>query len=168
MNSSIKENVNRLGRIGMIVVIIMIVSSIATGALRVFEMIRVFPMLSPELNPVLLVVEDIVFAIMGLVLCVFELRVVNGFRRCDSPFEDGVIDRLNTCAWVFLAVAALNTLMNIPSIVQMFRTHNTLNAWICIGSFLPSFPLVAALFLLFLVRIFRYGAELQQAADETL
>ena len=48
------------------------------------------------------------------------------------------------------------------------RTHNTLNAWIYIGSFLPSFSLVAALFLLFLVRIFRYGAKLQQEADETL
>ena len=55
----------------------------------------------------------IVSAAFSVVVFVFLLLAADAFRRCDSPFEDRVIRRMNVFAWVLLANALFNLLISI-------------------------------------------------------
>ena len=112
----------------------------------------------------------------SVVVYVFLLLAAEAFRRCDSPFEDHVIRRMKVFAWVMLANALFGLVMSLaeeigiriilPGISGYYTSSGILETVLRLAT--PSFPLVASLVILFLVRIFRHGAELQKESDETL
>lgn len=99
-----------------------------------------------------------------LVVFVFLLRLANAFRVCESPFEDGVIKRMMTFAWVLLGCAVLMGVSFTGNITGM-GIYSKLGGL----SYSVRFaPVLIALIVLFLASVFRYGAKLQKEADETL
>ena len=99
-----------------------------------------------------------------LVIFIFLLRLADAFRVCESPFEDGVIKRMMTFAWVLLGGAVLMG-------VSFSGSINGMGVFSKIGGLSYSVrfaPVVIALVVLFLASIFRYGAQLQKESDETL
>ena len=119
----------------------------------------------------------IVSAAFSVVVFVFLLLAADAFRRCDSPFEDRVIRRMNVFAWVLLANALFNLLISISielytrfaieaNIVGNLTSDGIVESVLYLVT--PSFPLVVSLIVLFLVRVFRHGAALQRESDETL
>ncbi len=120
----------------------------------------------------------IVPAAFSVVVFVFLLLAADAFRRCDSPFEDRVIRRMNVFAWVLLADALLNLLISIAGEIGMRIVYSSVTFVGALTSsgipeavlylVTPSFPLVVSLIVLFLVRVFRHGAQLQKESDETL
>lgn len=187
MNTSIKTKVNRLGRAGQIIAILLIVSAVISSifwtANTVDTALRLIRYSKPEgdvwidasdsFQNIYLLVTQITATLAGylsIVVYAFLLRTANGFRHCDSPFEDGVIRRMRVFAWGLLAVSALTMLLyNVPNLVVSLRYPSALSVLDSISNLiLPSFALSIALFVLFLVRIFRYGAQLQKESDETL
>ncbi|MBR0507049.1 MAG: DUF2975 domain-containing protein [Clostridia bacterium] len=119
---------------------------------------------------------QIVSAAFSVVVFVFLLLAADAFRRCDSPFEDRVIRRMNVFAWVLLASALFNLFLSLFSEIggrifyENIAGYYTANGIVESVLYLvtPSFPLVVSLIVLFLVRVFRHGAELQKESDETL
>lgn len=117
-------------------------------------------------------------AAFSVVVFVFLLLAADAFRRCDSPFDDRVIRRMNVFAWILLANALFNLLISIAIEISTRLADPSINvvgALTSSGLFesvlylvTPSFPLVVSLIVMFLVRIFRHGAELQKESDETL
>ena len=99
-----------------------------------------------------------------LVIFVFLLRLADAFRVCGSPFEDGVIRRMMTFAWVLLGGAVLMGLSFTGSISGMgiYGGFGKMNYSVRFA------PVLIALIVLFLASVFRYGAKLQKEADETL
>ena len=101
-----------------------------------------------------------------LVVFIFLLRLADAFRTCDNPFEERIIKRMMTFAWVLLGCAVLMGVsfsgafsISGPAIVSGFgRLNYSVNLA----------PIMISLVVLFLAMIFRYGAKLQQEADETL
>lgn len=121
-------------------------------------------------------VLQIVSAVFSVVVFVFLLLAADAFRRCDSPFEDRVIRRMNVFAWVLLASALFNLFVSLFSeiggrifyenIAGFYTANGIVESVLYLIT--PSFPLVVSLIVLFLVRVFRHGAELQKESDETL
>lgn len=118
----------------------------------------------------------IVSAAFSVVVFVFLLLAADAFRRCDSPFEDRVIRRMNVFAWVLLANALFNLLLSLATEIGTRVFYQNISGYYTNNGILesvlylvtPSFPLVVSLIVLFLVRVFRHGAELQKESDETL
>ena len=115
-----------------------------------------------DLIPVLL--TGLITCAAMLVIFVFLLRLADAFRTCDSPFDEKVIKRMMTFAWVLLGGAVLMGVnftgsLNGMGIVDKFGglSYSTRFA-----------PILIALIVLFLSAVFRYGAQLQKEADETL
>lgn len=110
-------------------------------------------------------------ALASIVAYVFLAFTADAFRRCDSPFEDRVIRRMNVFAWVLFASVLISVL---GSVARMYLPDLILGSGraavpLLIPSLLSSFaPLVVPLIVLFLVRVFRHGAALQKESDETL
>lgn len=98
-----------------------------------------------------------------LVIFVFMLRLAEAFRTCESPFEDGIVRRMTTFAWVLLGGAVL---MGVTFDSGLFKGSGVLFGGVNYS--LNIVPVLIALVVLFLARIFRYGAKLQQESDETL
>ncbi len=120
-------------------------------------------------------------AIAGLIYCacllvvfVFLLRLSDAFRTCDTPFSDLVIKRMSVFAWVLLGGAAVSAVAE--GVVNTLLSRNldlefAINPVGMDTGFHVSVnfaPIFIALIVLFLTIIFRYGAQLQQQADETL
>ena len=116
----------------------------------------------------------LVYCAAALVVFVFLKRLSDAFRRCDTPFADEVIKRMSVFAWVLLGCAVVASGAEGIANALMVRTVDlefSLNP----GSFTDGLhtsisfaPILVALIVLFLTMIFRYGAELQKEADETL
>lgn len=187
MNTTIKTKVNRLGRVGQIIAILLIVSAVISSIFWIantvdtaIHMIRfsnpagdVWIDASDNFQNAYLLTNQITAAFnccFSIVVYVFLLRTASEFRRCDSPFEEGVIRRMRVFAWILLAYSAGSVVLyHVPNLVYSFRYPATLSFIETFSSILlPSFSLAIALIVLFLVRIFRYGAELQKESDETL
>jgi len=191
MNTLVKMKVNRLGRIGQIITVLLIISVVISLAVQVsalVEHIRILQGNAALLQPVEEGVEEVtiipsddgymhsliygVAQLTGSLICYgFLMRVAAGFSRCDSPFEDGVIRRMSVFAWVLLIHSiVMQIAYGLPHLVEAMR-DNVSNLYLLDALrnlLLPSFSLAVALFVMFLVRIFRHGAELQQEVDETL
>lgn len=109
-----------------------------------------------------------------LVVFIFLKRLSDGFRRCDSPFDDIVVKRMNVFAWVLLIGSVAASIAEAIANALMMRGLDlelSLNpAGMSDGLHLSfSFaPIFIALIVLFLTMIFRYGAQLQKESDETL
>ena len=191
MNTSVKSKVNRLGRIGQIVTVLLIISAIISLVVQIDLMaecnrqmqggIEVIESMGVEVEEVTVLPADDgarLSQIIGvgqlagsLIVYGFLMWVAAGFRRCDSPFEEGVIRRMNVFAWVLLVFSVLTQIAYaLPELIQTVQMR--LGSLYLLDALqrmiLPSFSLAVALFVLFLVRVFRHGAELQREVDETL
>lgn len=120
------------------------------------------------------VFTGLIYCAALLVVFIFLKRLSDGFRRCDTPFSDDVIHRMTVFAWVLLigsvvssvAEAIVNSLIH-----RSLDLSFSLNPAGMDSGFDVSFsiaPILIALIVLFLTMIFRYGAQLQKEADETL
>ena len=106
----------------------------------------------------------------AIVALVMFLKLCKAFEACRSPFDEAVIRRMNIFAWTLIVCAVVGSFAGsaAQSAVMAFQ-----NAGIHVGAknfgvSLDLFPIFAALIVFFLCMIFRYGAQLQQEADETL
>jgi len=191
MNTLVKMKVNRLGRIGQIIAFLMILSAIISvfsgisALIQHIQNAREYAEVLESLEEPVMDLTDhtqefynlvnliggLVQSVLTLVLYIFLMRVAEGFRWCDSPFEDGVIRRMTVFAWILLAYSIVAPLIfTMPNLIRGIRDHyETIYLLDSIRHIiLPTFTLAVALFVMFLVRIFRHGAELQQEVDETL
>ena len=97
----------------------------------------------------------------AMVTVVMFLKLSDAFRTCRSPFDESVIKRMNTFAWTLI----------VCSVVGAFAAGIVSAAVAGLGKVsinLNLTPIFTALVVFFLCMIFRYGAQLQQEADETL
>ena len=106
----------------------------------------------------------------AIVALVMFLKLCKAFEACRSPFDEAVIRRMNIFAWTLIVCAVVGSFAGsaAQSAVMAFQ-----NAGIHVGAknfgvSLDLYPIFAALIVFFLCMIFRYGAQLQQEADETL
>ena len=106
----------------------------------------------------------------AIVALVMFLKLSDAFRVCRSPFDEAVIRRMNIFAWTLIVCAVVGSFAGsaAQSAVMAFQ-----NAGIHVGAknfgvSLDLYPIFAALIVFFLCMVFRYGAQLQQEADETL
>ena len=106
----------------------------------------------------------------AIVALVMFLKLSDAFRVCRSPFDEAVIRRMNIFAWTLIVCAVVGSFAGsaAQSAVMAFQ-----NAGIHVGAknfgvSLDLTPIFAALIVFFLCMVFRYGAQLQKEADETL
>ncbi len=177
MSKSVKEKVNRLGRIGQIISVILIIGASVSLVCNIGLCVSG---VNPHTDPIELLIWILVMiSCVGAIVAYCLMKwVADGFRRCDSPFESDVIRRMSVFAWILLAVSILSQAGSILSSLQTVRvampslSGDKVFLWSILRQFFrsifPGFGIVLALFMLFLVRIFRYGAQLQKEADETL
>ena len=106
----------------------------------------------------------------AIVALVMFLKLCKAFEACRSPFDEAVIRRMNIFAWTLIVCAVVGSFAGsaAQSAVMAFQ-----NAGIHVGAknfgvSLDLYPIFAALIVFFLCMIFRYGAQLQKEADETL
>lgn len=194
MNTSIKTKVNRIGLYGMILAIVMIIASAINFTYYLLNSIpAIRPLLSSSITTMTAtsieaaeelglaaVQEEVVLdegfflplllsslggmisAIGSAVAYGFLFRVSKKLRCCDTPFEDPVIRATSVFGWVLFGVSILST---VSSVLTEIVFGGKVFALLYL---LPSFSLVFSLIVLFLVRVFRHGAELQKERDETL
>lgn len=118
--------------------------------------------------------SGLVYCAALLVVFIFLNRLSTAFHRCDSPFDDLVIHRMNVFAWVLVGCAAAasvaeglaNSLLQRTVDLSFALNPSDMSTGF---DFSISFgPILIALIVLFLTIIFRYGAQLQKESDETL
>lgn len=97
----------------------------------------------------------------GLVTLIFAGRLCKAFRDCETPFEENVIRKMQQLAYALIPWIILNS---VAAAVIGFTLGRADGIDI---SFDPSVILIV-LVVFALVYVFRYGAMLQQEADETL
>ena len=120
------------------------------------------------------VFTGLVYCAMLLVVFIFLKRLCDGFRKCDTPFSDDVIRRMSVFAWVLMGGAVLSSVAEAIGNAMIRRSIDlsfALNPSGMNTGLDVSFhfgPILIALLVLFLTVIFRYGAQLQRQADETL
>ena len=100
------------------------------------------------------VASAIVFMVMFLQLC-------KAFQTCRTPFDEPVIQRMTAFAWALIICAVV-------SCIAQASVGALLTGWQHMNFSLNLAPVFTALIVFFLCMIFRYGAQLQQEADETL
>lgn len=83
---------------------------------------------------------------IALTMFVFAKLLADALRRCDTPFSDVVIRRMTILSWALL----------LGGVAKLIALNGSV-----------AFLLIAIL-MFFLTMIFRYGAQLQRQADETL
>lgn len=120
------------------------------------------------------VFTGLVYCATLLVVFIFLKRLADGFRHCDTPFSADVIHRMTVFSWVLVGGAVVasgaeaigNSLINRSLDLSFSLNPAGMNNGL---EFSFSFaPIIIALIVLFLTVIFRYGAQLQKEADETL
>lgn len=97
----------------------------------------------------------------AIVTVVMFLKLCDAFKTCRSPFDEPVIQRMNIFAWTLIVCA----------VVGAFATAALSAALAGLGKMsfdLSLTPIFTALVVFFLCMVFRYGAQLQREADETL
>lgn len=97
----------------------------------------------------------------AIVTVVMFLKLCNAFQACRSPFDEPVIKRMNTFAWTLIVCAAV-------SCFARASVGALLSGWQRMSFNLNLTSVFTALMVFFLCMVFRYGAQLQKEADETL
>ena len=97
----------------------------------------------------------------AIVTLVMFLKLCQAFEVCRTPFDEPVIRRLNIFAWTLIVCAVV-------SCFARGSVSAILSGWQRISFNLNLSSIFAALIVFFLCMIFRYGAQLQKEADETL
>ena len=97
-----------------------------------------------------------------LVMLYFLGSLMKEFKRCDTPFSEGVIRKMSNFAWSLIPMAVLSGFsgrINVGSLKALSMDVNyTINLSV----------VLVILVIFALVQVFKYGAGLQQQADETL
>ena len=96
-----------------------------------------------------------------IVTLVMLLKLCDAFRVCRTPFDEPVIKRMNTFAWTLIVCAAVSCFAR-ASVAAI------LSGWQRMSFSLNLTSVFTALIVFFLCIVFRYGAQLQREADETL
>ncbi len=97
----------------------------------------------------------------AIVTVVMFLKLAEAFQVCHSPFDEPVIKRMTAFAWTLIVCAVV-------SCFARASVGALLSGWQRMSFNLNLAPIFTALVVFFLSMIFRHGAQLQQAADETL
>lgn len=173
MNTAIKTKINRIGKIGVIFAILLIISSVISLVMWTIQLFRHgqgFQSFEFTLRLILYVAMDASL----IVVYAFLFRVATEFQRCDSPFENNVIRQMSVFGWILFGNAVLEALVNTPNLLTSSKDFYSsfdyvVNVFESAKALIfPSFSLVVSLIVLCMVRIFRYGAQLQKQSDETL
>ena len=102
----------------------------------------------------------LIYLTAALVMLCFLKSLMSELRSCDTPFASGVIRKMTNFAWSLVPMAVLSGVSFdwtfLANSVKDF--HYTINLS----------AVLVILVVLALVQIFKYGAQLQQQADETL
>ena len=97
----------------------------------------------------------------GIVTLTMFRKLCEAFSVCRSPFDEAVIQRMTTFAWTLIVCAVVGcfaTAVASAIVAGFSKMHFNLSLT----------PIFTALIVFFLCMVFRYGAQLQQEADETL
>lgn len=97
----------------------------------------------------------------AIVTLVMFLKLCQAFEACRTPFDEPVIKRMTTFAWTLIVCAVV-------SCFARGSVSAILSGWQRVSFNLNLTSVFTALFVFFLCMIFRYGAQLQKEADETL
>ena len=97
----------------------------------------------------------------AIVTLVMFMKLCDAFRVCISPFDEAVIKRMNVFAWTLIICAVVGCVATAAATAAVAGLGN-------LSFNLSLTPIITALIIFFLCMIFRYGAKLQQEADETL
>lgn len=97
----------------------------------------------------------------AIVTLVMFLKLCQAFDACRTPFDEPVIKRMTTFAWTLIVCAVV-------SCFARGSVSAILSGWQRVSFNLNLTSVFTALFVFFLCMIFRYGAQLQKEADETL
>lgn len=99
--------------------------------------------------------------IAAMVVTVFAGRLCKAFRDCETPFEEGIINKMKQLGYAMMPMAVL------PSITDSFV--NSIMAGNHDVSLNVELTVVLAIVIVFvLAYVFKYGAMLQKESDETL
>ena len=97
----------------------------------------------------------------GIVTLTMFRKLCEAFSVCRSPFDEAVIQRMTTFAWTLIVCAVVGCFATAAAsavVAGFSKMHFNLSLT----------PIFTALIVFFLCMVFRYGAQLQQEADETL
>ena len=97
----------------------------------------------------------------AIVTVVMFLELCKTFQVCRTPFDEPVIQKMTTFAWTLIVCAVVSCLAR-ASLGAL------LSGWQRMSFNLNLAPVFIALVVFFLCMVFRYGAQLQREADETL
>ena len=97
----------------------------------------------------------------AIVTLVMFLQLCKAFEACRTPFDEPVIQRMNTFAWTMIVCAVV-------SCFARGAASAILSGWQRVSFTLNFSSIFIALIVFFLCMVFRYGAQLQREADETL
>lgn len=89
----------------------------------------------------------------------FVSYLCKGFRDCETPFSEGIVNGMQSLAFSFLPIVVLNCFINS---IESYFTSGKIEVSIDV------FVVVLIVMIFLLIAIFRYGAMLQQESDETL
>ena len=102
----------------------------------------------------------LIYLTAALVMLCFLKSLMTELKNCDTPFAPGVIKKMTNFAWSLIPMAVLSGVSFdwsfLANSVRDFHFSVNLSAVLVI------------LVVLALVQVFKYGAQLQQQADETL
>ena len=109
--------------------------------------------------------KDIFAGLIGIASAIVTvamfLKLCDAFKTCRSPFDEPVIKRMNIFAWTLIVCA-------VASCFARASVAAILSGWQRMSFNLNLTSVFTALFVFFLCMVFRYGAQLQREADETL
>ena len=97
----------------------------------------------------------------GIVTLVMFKKLCEAFSVCRTPFDEAVIRRMTTFAWTLIVCAVVSSFAAAVGSAAL-AGFGKMNFNLSLN------PIITALIVFFLCMIFRYGAQLQQEADETL
>lgn len=97
----------------------------------------------------------------AIVSLVMFMKLADAFSTCRSPFDEAVIKRMNIFAWTLIVCSVVGACAA-GAAAAAFSGFGNLDINVSMS------PIFTALIVFFLCMIFRYGATLQQEADETL
>ena len=97
----------------------------------------------------------------AIVTLVMFLQLCKAFEACRTPFDEPVIKRMTTFAWTLIVCAVVSCFAR-ASVAAI------LSGWQRMSFNLNLTSVFTALMVFFLCMVFRYGAQLQKEADETL
>ncbi|MBQ3159486.1 MAG: hypothetical protein IJC00_03410, partial [Clostridia bacterium] len=92
---------------------------------------------------------------------VMFLKLCQAFQVCRTPIDEPVIQRMTAFAWALIVCAVV-------SCIAQASVGALLTGWQRMNFNLNLAPVFTALIVFFLCMVFRYGAQLQREADETL